>query len=367
MSLFYKISIDQVNTNYLSGWCFQRLRRNDSVVLQCWHNDQLIAETQANLFREDLRELRIHPTGRCGFEFLFELGSEFVSSEKLTIKPKNVNQKLLEVWPGTGEITFYQDYFARLKDSFKKKKGALTIVFMHIPKTAGTTFNTAAQTFFPSGSVISHIELIDKNRYEALPSSYHFISGHLRFGLLKSFFLAENTDFYTIVREPYAQLHSHLNWLINTAADSSDNYFKHNNPAIYILGKRLASVDLSNASLISEFVENLSHVEAAFLENLQTRYFLDNQPENITDMELALAKENSQLFKLIGFTEEYDSFVDTFVQWNRLSFIRQTGELNKSSRSKLFDFSDPDIRRALFPLVWADLDLYEYLRKSNYP
>jgi hypothetical protein len=36
MSYFYKISIDLVNANYISGWCFKHFSNWVPVTLECW-------------------------------------------------------------------------------------------------------------------------------------------------------------------------------------------------------------------------------------------------------------------------------------------------------------------------------------------
>lgn len=362
MSLFYKISIDRVNTKYISGWCFQRFRPNVSLQLQCWCEDKLLAEARADLFREDLVELAVHPTGACGFEFVLPAEFSAAPSTRLVLRIKNSKNKLAVVDPVSSRVD-YRNFHQKIH-RFRPRQKALPArcaVFMHIPKTAGTSFNTAAVKMFPQGTAVSHIELIEQDKYGDLAHSCNYISGHLNIGLLKKHFQSENSYFYTIVREPYSQLHSHLKWLVQTADNKRDNYFKTNNPVIHKLGSRLRSLDLTDITSLERFVENLSDLEAAFLDNMQTRYFLDHQVERVGREDQQRAMQNSLVFKLIGTTERYQDFVESFARLNELPSLKHGSALNRSVSADLFDHHSEEIRSVLRPLVWADLELYEQL------
>ncbi len=365
MSLFYKISIDHVNANYISGWCFNRFRKQAVAVLQCYRKDQLICESRADKFREDLQALGIHPSGRCGFEFIFEADGWSDPTEPLSIRIKGSSSDLVSLYlnddRGSGGTIACQ----YLKWAFKYRSAAdKTAVFMHIPKTAGTSFNTLAQAMYPRRSAITHIELRPESQYAAYPEQYRYVSGHVRAGILKRCFASEQSEFYTIVREPYAQLHSHLKWLIHTAVSRDENYFKTSNQVIYSLGQRLSRVDFSSSSSLGRFVETLSDIEAAFLDNVQTRYFLDDQPARVNVRDLDSAVENRKIFRLIGLTEDYQAFVARFQQFNRLKASRGSGRMNISRSGELFDYQQNDLRAALKPLVWADLELYEAVKEA---
>ncbi|MCG6931092.1 MAG: hypothetical protein LJE64_11105 [Desulfofustis sp.] len=365
MSLFYKISIDHVNANYISGWCFNRFRKQAVVVLQCYRKDQLIGESRADKFREDLKALGIHPSGRCGFEFIFEAKGWSDPAQPLSIRAKGSSSDLVSL-PlnddrGAGDAIVWK----YLKWAFKRRPAAgKTVVFMHIPKTAGTSFNTLAQAMYPKRSTITHIELRPHSQYAEFSDRYRYVSGHVRAGILKRCFASQRSEFYTIVREPYAQLHSHLKWLIHTAVSRDENYFRTSNQVIYSLGQRLSRVDFSSSISLSRFVETLSDIEAAFLDNVQTRYFLDDQPARVNVHDLDSAVENLKIFRLIGLTEDYEAFVTRFKQFNRLKASPESGRMNISRSSDLFDYQQDDLRAILKPLVWADLELYEVVKTA---
>lgn len=361
MNIFYKISIDHVNGNYISGWCYNRFHKSRSVVLQLYGNGQLIAETRADRFREDFKALGLHPTGTCGFEFVSSQDVGFDLHHLHEIRVKGSKSWLARIeggqWRGR-QVNISK----RLKKTiFPRKKSSSTAVFMHIPKTAGTSFNTLAHSLFPKGATINHIELIPAHRYPALQQEYRFISGHLRFGLLKKYFGSDNTSYFTIVREPYQQLHSHLKWMIQTAANPDEEFFKATNKVIYNLGLKLSRVDFSSTDSLRYFVDSLDDLEAAFLDNNQTRYFLDDQPRRVIEGDLDKAAANAALFDLVGITEEYDSFVDRFKELNNIDVSTILNRLNISRAAYLFDYNDEIVCDILKPLVQVDLPLYDLI------
>jgi hypothetical protein len=291
----------------------------------------------------------------------------YPAGSSLTIRVKGSTSPLQQIPTDTFDTVHrnpFRETLLRLRPTAGTGK---PILFMHIPKTAGTSFNTFAISTFPKGQSISHIELINKARYPELQKKYRYISGHLPIGTLKESFQLEGVDLYTIVREPYAQLHSHLKWLIRTASDQNDNYFRYDNPIILELGNSLASIDFQHTKAIDSFISRMGDLQAAFLDNMQVRYFLDKAPRRTAGDDLEKAKENCQLFRKIGMTEQYAGFTTEFVQAHSLSLQAKTFQLNRSHSKPLFDTQSPEIRQALKPLVSLDLQLYEHICEGSQP
>jgi hypothetical protein len=367
MNPFYKIAIDRVNANYLSGWCFRRSRPLEPVRIQCRCGGRVLAETVADRWREDLQALGVHPTGRCGFELLLE-GPE----------PRDAKVFLDLVVPGSrisllhlSTETFApagMDRLLRAVTTFLKRGRGRPILFMHIPKTAGTSFNTLAHSLFAKEGAVAHLELHDQRSYRHLQKSNRFLSGHLPVALWKRHFDLHRSDLFTIVREPYGQLHSHLTWLIETGTNPQSSYFLQQNRVIVELGQRLARLDLTSASALQRFAAALDDLEAAFLDNLQTRYFLDQETcRRIGPEQVRQALENLDVFTMIGLTEDYPAFVDTFLGHYRLRRPEVGDRLNRSSSPPLFDHRQPDIQAALAPLVNFDIQVYNRIKEKWEP
>ncbi len=362
MNPFYKIAIDRVNANYLSGWCFQRFRPDRPVRLHCRVGGRVVAETTADRFREDLVALGIHSSGHCGFEFTLANEPGTDDGQVFEIVVPGTMPALLRVSTRTQEPVGLRRIADRFRSLWPLRFRGRNIFFMHIPKTAGTSFNTLACSLLARDGVVAHLELTERSRYAQLQKQNRYLSGHLAVGVWKSCFDLNRADLLTIVREPYGHLHSHLNWLIETATRPADNYFKQRNPVIHDLGCRLAGLDFSEPAAVQRFVADLDDLGAAFLDNGQTRYFLDHQPSRTGSTDLQLARRNLSLFRAIGLTEAYPLFVDRFLACYHLRRPPRKSVLNRSVAPPLFDHTHPEFREVLAPLVELDRRLYLDIR-----
>lgn len=361
MNLFYKISIDRAKANYISGWCFYRFARLKKVDLELYLGEKLIAETKAEIFREDLQALGVHPTGECGFEMIFDHQLDIAADAYLELRSKHSRIPLAKI----AINGFVVQEPMRLKQWFRLLSSKSSIIFMHIPKTAGTSFNILAQSILSRDGFVSHAELINNTKIPELQKTNRYISGHIRIGLIKKYFALDKAALYTIIREPYAHLNSHMNWLITTYASSDDNYFKYNNPIIYDIGRDLSKYDFTSIENLHHFVHDISELHSAFFDNMQTRYFLDNEINSVNRQHLTEAKANLKLFTLVGLTEDYATFVQDFMETNGFKIPQLDKKLNISKSSPLFDDHNKTVREILYPLVRFDLELYRHIKQMN--
>ena len=171
---FYRYAIDIANNQEVRGWCFQALRPDSPVKLQFLAGEDLLGETVADLDRVDVKSRGAHPTGACGFHFRFpsELSPE--------------QDKRLSVRAGLLNTEIYSSALSALPAVITGKLPR--VLFMHIPKTAGTSFNTFARSYFPQARTITHIEARKSAKYSDLTEQYDFISGHLPLFTLRKHF-----------------------------------------------------------------------------------------------------------------------------------------------------------------------------------
>ena len=368
MSLVYKLSIDIARPDYLAGWCFHRWHRSRPVELQLWCSGRVIGETTADRMREDLAALGVHPTGRCGFELALDGDRGGNGGADWQLREKRTG-KVLALIDGASFSASRRGGLADVWNSVAAscRPKVPNILFLHIPKTAGTSFNTLVRTLLSPEQVISHIEAMAESSYPQLARKYRFISGHLRFGVFKEHFLRDGAEIFTIVREPYGHLHSHLKWMAVRAEDQPDNSPKFRNQVIYRIGRRVGETDFTDPDDIARFVRDIQATGAPFFDNMQTRHFLGGYVDRVTEVHLHEALGNSASFTHIGFTEEYPAFISRFAEINRLKKPVAVPALNRSASAPLFDLRNPSIREQLLPLIRHDLVLHDHLRGAFNP
>lgn len=372
-AIAYKYAIDVFSSEQITGWCFHRFNKKKPLVLVFSRAGVPLGECAANTLREDLKQLSLHPNGVCGFSFAFPEPLDLLdsqSNEEISICVKNTRDVLcnLKLKQADNAVGRPAHAFSQIRRQFSITSGRPgKVVFMHIPKTAGTTFNTFAKSVYPTGRAISHIEAFDVEEYPNIAREYQFISGHLDVGQLQQHFPKSEYKFYTLIREPYAQLHSHLNWLKGIGADKSTVFYQTHHPffkeiADYLMGKnRLSNDDLQS------IVDNLRGVLLPLLDNNQTRYFLIDDCEKVEQSHLEIAQENSGIFTQIGTTEKYQRFKQAFCRQHQFKYAqsKHTSNLNTSRMAALYDYQDPVTQEILYPLVSKDISLYQQFNQAT--
>ena len=351
----YRYSVDRLNGRFISGWCYQRFRKSRPVQITAKIDGTVLGRFSNNGYRRDLVEQQLHPNGVCGFDFSFP--DDFT--------------------PESGQ--WFELYF----DSFKSPvvridcgeiellKPTLTapICFMHIPKTAGTSFNAWARSCFSGDRFFTHIERLTDEELQHRFEQAHYVAGHLPLYELEKVVDLSRFELVSIIREPFSHLHSHFNYVKGVRPGSKlESYygFRHNE-TIKSLSDILNRIDFSNPEEIQGFVAGLHDYQLDFFDNIQTRYFLGYRPDRVGEEELQEACSNTSRFNSVGLTESYERFKNNFCESIDVSSSTQTLQSNKSDYYRLFDLSDQNIREALTPLVQFDLKLYDHVSSQFWP
>ena len=316
---------------------------------------EVIGRFTNDAYRPDLIEQRLHPSGVCGFDFSFP--GDFA--------------------PESGQ--WFELYF----DSFKtpvfrlgcseiellKPNLAAPICFMHVPKTAGTSFNAFARSCFNGDRFFTHIERLSSQELKRGLAGAQFVAGHLPLYELENAIDLSGFELISIIREPYSHLHSHFNYVkgVRPGSEVESYYGFRHNETIKSLSDTLNRIDFSNPEMIHGFVSGLHDYQLDFFDNIQTRYFLDHRPDRVGEDDLHNACRNTSRFSSVGLTETYERFKDQFCESIGVSSSEQKLQSNKSDDYQLFDLSDQNIREALAPLVRFDLQLYDHVSSRFWP
>jgi hypothetical protein len=237
------------------------------------------------------------------------------------------------------------------------------LLFMHIPKAAGSTVNSYLASHYRKRRHEVHVESHPKwNRDDNYFRSLDFISGHVTLALLAKRLNLENYYKVTVVREPYAQLASHLAWVRKLSDPGEEVRFKNHPDYIQQFSRKLLAADFSKPRSIRKLVKSLTELEQRLVENCQVRYFAPVAAgKAASKADLTAAIQACQIFDRIGTTQTIDEFLRDVARDMGWAEPVQAGRENISRGYYGLDISRFRTRSALEPLVRFDLGLYQYL------
>lgn len=201
------------------------------------------------------------------------------------------------------------------------------LIFLHVPKTAGSTFNSILNDFYPANKRfrINGGSAIPSNfQYQAAIENYKrldkkvvskvdLIMGHMPIVLGDE--KTEEFKFITFLRNPINRVISDYNYVISS----------QENPLHLLVN------DLS----LGEYV---SRHEDLQLDNLQTRMISGNMFGQITMKDVDIAKSNiKKHFAFIGFTEYFDKsliLLKKEIGWQKYP-IYQSKNISKNKNVKV--------------------------------
>ncbi|HRQ38144.1 MAG TPA: sulfotransferase family 2 domain-containing protein [Chloroflexota bacterium] len=219
-----------------------------------------------------------------------------------------------------------------------------TVIFLHIPKTAGTTLYHLLGRQFPPGHFYI-MPNVPQNlpHFQALPpeqkAPIYLIAGHFSYGIHQ--YLPQPATYFTILRQPRDLVISYFYYLRNSVA----------HPHFH----------LAKSMSLPEFIENRIDLN---MSNMQTR-MLAGRPSygdyyECTPDDLEAAKENlRQSFTVVGLTERFDEtllLLQKAFGWQNLYYARMNVTRKKPSHSDL----SSDVMQSIAQVNQLDEALYRF-------
>lgn len=229
-----------------------------------------------------------------------------------------------------------------------KQSPPYPLIFLHIPKTAGTTFNQILDRQYRKQNIHNILSDDTKKNMDdfcSKPAQYRhqvrLLRGHMSFGLHDS--LAPGARYITILREPIARVISHYHYVVRT---------RH---PLFIGKIEEQQLDLERY---------LQSGISGELQNGQTRWLagvLDNRPLNQTHLDMALSNIENH-FDWIGLTEKFDdSLVILARQYNWLRCYYKKQNIGNKPPERL----SQSAMEKVIQLNCLDVQLYKEIQRRQ--
>ena len=225
-----------------------------------------------------------------------------------------------------------------------------TIIFLHIPKTAGTTINSILQQQYES----KQIYFLGLNAQESIQSyqqlaaeekkAIRLVSGHTSYGFHK--YIPGSSTYFTFLRDPVERVISFYHFV-----KKHDQHYLHRSITKEVTG-------------IIPFVSNRWNI---MVDNGQTRLisgaWLEPGSGKLTSQTFELAKKNlSQNFSVVGLTEHFDLTLLLFrkiFNWQNINYVRKNVSKAAPHERRL----TPEERETILNYNQWDVALYEYAKE----
>jgi hypothetical protein len=217
------------------------------------------------------------------------------------------------------------------------------LIFIHIPKTAGSTLNKIIKSQFANKSIfkvdgfkegksIEELKKLDKKERNKI----RCVMGHMNFGVHK--YLPRSSNYITVLRNPVDRLISLYYFILRQKQ--------------HPLHESIVSNNLS----LEDFVN--SDLTSLGIHNVQTRMLAGNKVA--TEAQLNSAKKNLQkYFTAVGLTEKFDRSLELFSEklgWQINEYKSINVNQNRPQRAEV----SQHIIQLLEEKNSFDMELYEF-------
>ncbi len=240
------------------------------------------------------------------------------------------------------------------------------LFFLHIPKTAGTSFVDSIKPWFSEDRRANYVEGISKEERTALDDR-HFISGHIFFEEIQRLPYIVDYRLVSVFRDPYARLASHIRYMDRYNQPEYEAAFHHLGDDLKAIVKVIGKMDFQRSDDFEALFAGLTGWGRAAYENCQTRFLVCDLEstvaspyEDLPDGALDLALERLEAFDLIGISETLDTTIERLAALLDIPLTPNGSapRSNTASSNRQIDHTDPRIREVMKPLLGLDEPLY---------
>jgi hypothetical protein len=207
-----KGNLGQVNSEFIQGWAFQK-GTTEPVKLKIILDNEIIDSITADIQRVDILKKIDNSTLHCGFKYHFSKNINLSSHKELRV-----------IFEKTGKDVVGSPFTINDQlENFSSKPTSIDYFFIHMPKTAGTSFRIEMLNLFGEEKLFpNNIDLKENNDqypkgieldgiFKRLERKVEILSGH--YGLDTKNNIAPKSIGVTFLREPITRAISNLKHL----------------------------------------------------------------------------------------------------------------------------------------------------------
>ena len=221
------------------------------------------------------------------------------------------------------------------------------VVFLHIPKTAGSTLYRIIETHYPWKNIYTIWQTGTLEEFKQLSpeelAKIEMLRGHFAFGLKQQ--LPATAAYFTILREPVDRVVSYYHFICRS-------------PRHYCY-QQVTQGQMSLEQFVTSQIDTLAdNGQTRLLANLSSGHEIPFG--QCTTGLLAQAKENLQTqMQVVGLTERFDEtlfLLRAAFGWQKIRYSRQ----NVSTERKPATTLQPATRKAIQECNQLDIELYRF-------
>lgn len=225
-------------------------------------------------------------------------------------------------------------------------KARKPVIFLHIPKTAGSTFRAVLENEYEeevrfSTKVVDGNLNIDefKNLSQSDKNKIELLYGHMKYGLHQQF--EQPINYITFLRDPVKRVISNYYYLLRSPFHPYYEVVKNNNLSLYQYVEQDINKSINNGYI--QFISNKSEVTEKVYNEVIT---------NIKNT-----------FSVVGVTEQFDLsllLMKKKLNWSKAPYY---ASVNISKNKPQGDFEDQALVELINSKNQFDLKLYNYAKE----